>query len=99
MLVAGSFWFKDLSDWLVKTHGKDYPKIPKKIMGKWLINIGALFMPDAKFAKSVWGKEPTFDNSKTKDLLQIPFRSMEVAVQEMADTLIDTGYVKDQRKD
>lgn len=23
---------------------------------------------------------------------------MEIAVQEMADTLIDTGYIKDQRK-
>jgi hypothetical protein len=55
MLVTGSYWFKDISDWLVKTHGADYPKIPKKILGKWLINLGALFMADAKFAKSVWG--------------------------------------------
>jgi len=80
MLVAGSYWFKDISDWLVKTHGADYPKIPKKILGKWLINIGALFMDDAKYAKSVWKQERTYDNSKTKEVLKIPFRSMELAV-------------------
>jgi len=55
-------------------------------------------MEDAKFAKSVWGKEPTFDNSKTKELLQIPFRDMRGSIQAMADTLIETGYIKDQRK-
>jgi len=69
MLVSGSYWFKEVSDWLVKTHGVDYPKIPKKILGKWIINIGALFMADAKFAKEAWGKEPTYDNSKTKEIL------------------------------
>jgi len=98
MLVEGSYWFKDLSTWLVESHGSDYPKIPKKLLGKWLINIGALFMEDAKFAKAVWGKTPTFDNSKTKELLQIPFRDMKTGVQEMATALIDNGYVKDQRK-
>ena len=77
MLVTGSYWFKDMSDWLVETHGKDYPKIPKKLLGKWVINIGALFMEDAKFAKANWGKELTYDNSKTKDLLKIDFIEMK----------------------
>jgi dihydroflavonol-4-reductase len=98
LLVQGSYWFKDISTWLQETQGADYPKIPKKVLSKWMINVASWFMEDAKFAKSVWGKEPKFDNSKTKELLKIPFREMPGTVQDMAVTLIETGYVVDQRK-
>ena len=69
MLVKGSFWFKDISDWLVESHGEHYKKIPKKHISYFTVCIGALFMEDAKFAKGNWKKELHFDNTKTTNLL------------------------------
>ena len=40
----------------------------------------------------------TCDNSETKEVLKIPFRPCKEAVQEMAESLIEVGYIKDKRK-
>ena len=84
MLVSGSYWFKEISDWLRESHGKYYKRIPKSHISYFKVSIGALYYENAKFAKANWKKELTFDNSKTKELLQIPFRDMRGSVQEMA---------------
>jgi len=99
MLVAGSYWFKEMSDWLVESHVKYYTKITANILPYWVVCIAALFEEDATFYKSVWGKKSIFDNTKTKELLKIPFRDMKGSMQEMANTLIETGYVPDQTKE
>jgi len=68
---------KEISDWLVESHGEFYKKIPKSHLSYLTVSIGALFMNDAKFAKQNWKKELNFDNSKTKEILKIPFRDMK----------------------
>jgi hypothetical protein len=45
-----------------------------------------------------WGLENTFDNTLSKNILKIEYLPIKEAVQEMADTLIDTGYIPDKRK-
>jgi hypothetical protein len=69
-----------MADWLIESHGKDFPKIPQMLLPYWVISLSANFMEDAKFAKSVWNKEPTFDNSKTKKILKIPFRDVKGSI-------------------
>jgi len=46
----------------------------------------------------MWGKELTFENNQTKKVLNIQFHSFEKTVCDMADTLIETGYIPDKRK-
>ena len=80
LLVKGSYWFKDMADWLIESHGKDFPSIPQMLLPYFVIKMSSYFMEDAKFAVSTWEKEPTFDNSKTKKILKIPFRDVKGSI-------------------
>ena len=45
----------------------------------------------------MWGIEKNFDNKETKEILDIDFIDPQKSTLDMADTLIDTGYIPDKR--
>ena len=50
----------------------------------------------ASFEKT-WDVAHTYDTSETKDILGINFRDTNDTLLEMAECLIETGYIPDKR--
>ena len=98
MLAESGCWMQNLGIWLKEKWGNKYPKCCDKEIAKWMFNIAAWFMADAKAVKPWWGADLTFDNQSVKDILKIDFIDMKTSVCEMSETLIATGYVPPPQK-
>ena len=64
----------------------------------WLVWLASWVDPEAAILYPVIDVAKSFDNSATKKILGIEFKSVETSVKEMSETLIETGYVPDLRK-
>lgn len=97
MLVAGTPWFKDLGEYLHEKYGKEY-NVVHKLVPKFIMRIVSIWDSEAAAIMPLWGLEKTFDNKETKDILGIEFIDPKQSTLDMAETLIDTGYIPDKRK-
>lgn len=59
--------------------------------------IASFFMKDAAFIYKYWGVIMKMDNSQAKNILGINFIPIKQSLLEMGDTLIETGYIPDNR--
>jgi len=48
--------------------------------------------------KPYWNMEITFDSTAAKEVLGVEFTDLKKSAIEMTETLIETGYVVDNRK-
>lgn len=48
--------------------------------------------------KPLWGKKYTLDNSRSISELKLEYIPMKESLIEMANTMIDLGYLPDKRK-
>jgi len=98
ILVGEVPWFLDLATALRAKWGKTYPKIAKKTIPYCVLCLVALFDSEAAAIKPFWGLQQSFDTSKTTSVLGIKFRDVKQATVDMSVTLIETGYIPDNRK-
>ena len=100
MLVAEACWFKDVGVYLDNIYGsqgsKKY-KVVKKELPKLLCQVVSFFDKEIAVVMPFWGMQKTFANEETKKILSIDFIPIKQSVEEMAVTLIETGYVPDKR--
>ena len=100
ILCAESAWFKDYGVWLDEVYGKKGSKKYKVVtseLPKLLCQIVAFFDKEIKTIMPFWGIEKYFDNTTTKEVLKIDFIPAKQSIQDMAVTLIETGYIPDKR--
>ena len=81
---------------LKEKYGNDY-KIPTTVLPKFVVKIGSFFSSDMAHIVKEWDRQLTFDTSDTTGTLQIEFRDIKTSLQEMAETLIECGYIPDKR--
>jgi len=73
---------------LFEKYGKDYTKCAHTPLPRWIARVGSFFSDDMKMLNNKWGKESTFDNKETKEILGIEFHEWKDTVYDMAETLI-----------
>ena len=88
---------ENLGIWLHEKYSPAY-NVANKRMGKWLAWIAKFFLAEVKILYSVWGMKITVENSKSEQMLGFKFRDLKTATLEMAESLIDLGYIPDKRK-
>lgn len=93
-----AMWMRDMCAVLKKEYGPYGYKIPTKELKYCLIKFGAIFSREAKSIVPLWNAEMYFSNEKTKKDLGISFISGEVALLEMAKSLIKNGILVDKTK-
>jgi len=86
-------WFGDIAKILNDSHGKTYPKIPKREAPKCLICLLACFKSELRTTLNSWGKMSEADNTPTKKILGIEFIDTETTINDMVPTLVETGYI------
>jgi hypothetical protein len=69
--------------------------VVNKELPKLLCTIVSFFDKELKVIMPFWGKERAFDTTTTKETLKIDFIPIKKSIQDMAVTLIETGYIPD----
>mmetsp|Transcript_12680 Transcript_12680/g.21339 ORF Transcript_12680/g.21339 Transcript_12680/m.21339 type:complete len:93 (-) Transcript_12680:110-388(-) len=81
---------------LSEVYKKDYNP-PTGKMSKFVGSFLSLFLKELRFIMPMWGVEKNFKNDETRDTLGIEFIEYNKSIQDMAHTLIETGYIVDKR--
>lgn len=100
ILCSESCWFKDYGQWLDEAYGKQGSKKYKVITRElplMLCTVVSWFDKELKTIMPLWGKERPMDTTATKEVLKIDFIPIRQSVQDMALSLIETGYIPDKR--
>ncbi len=63
----------------------------------WLLWFVAIFDKDVQGALKLVGKVYTFDNARSKEVLGIEYTDLAQTLVEMGESLIQQGYVPDER--
>ena len=96
-ILADYIWMEDLGIWLHEKYSPVYD-VAHARMGKWLAWIAKWFVKDVRTLYSIWGVKMTIENSKSEEVLGFKFRDFKTATLDMAESLIDLGYIPDKRK-
>jgi nucleoside-diphosphate-sugar epimerase len=91
-----AFWMKDMCAILRKEYAHYGYKIPTEEMKYCFIKFGAIFSKQAESIIPLWNVEFYYSNEKAKKDLGISFIPGEVALLEMAKSLIANGVVPDK---
>ena len=97
MLSKECMWLHEIAAIIKKQYGKDY-KMTDKVMPYWIIKVASFFSNYCHYLAQNWETEFTYDNQETKQILGVQFRDLDSSLLEMAETLIQSGYIPDQRK-
>ena len=57
-----------------------------------------MFDSEAKGMYDMWGVEMAFDNSSSKSILGINYKSNQTSLKDMVDALIASGYIPAPKK-
>jgi hypothetical protein len=63
-----------------------------------MLGCASLFDGEAKGMYDMWGLEMQFDNSLSKQVLNIEYRQFETTLKDMGDSLIASGYIPAPKK-
>ena len=64
---------------------------------KCVLGCASLFDGEAKTMYNLWGVQMKFDNSLSKSVLGLNYRSQKDTLRDMVEALIATGYMPDKR--
>jgi len=93
ILVENNYWFMDVAKWL-KAKYPENKKISVKPMGCYCIfKCFSCCSKQAAMLVRMWDKPVSFDNSATKEVLGIEFKPAKESAEEMADFIVDSGYI------
>lgn len=88
----------EMGDYLFEAYGHNgYPSVSRNLIPRFVLWIASWFMADAGAALTYWGLDIELDNQPVRDILGIEFTPIKRSLQEMALTMIETGYVPDRR--
>lgn len=96
LLVEDFHYIKEISKILKDRYGNDYPIVDQDASKLFFWAAGNLDKSMNRMYNN-WGKEITMDNSDTKEVLGVEFIPFEKTIIEMADSLIEKGYIPDKR--
>mgnify|MGYP006893319624 CR=1 FL=1 len=96
ILVAKVDWLVNLGKILHEKYGKDYKvcTVELRYITFWL---ATWFKSELGRLLPRWGVDATYDASATTEILGINFIDIRKSLHDMGDTLIETGYIPDQR--
>ena len=72
-------------------------KLPRREAPKFLIWIMSWFDSRLSGTLATYGKSFDYDNKKSKEELDVEYREVSKSMVEMANNLIDIGYIEDLR--
>ena len=96
ILCGETVWFSEIAKSLEEKYGEDY-KVPKRSLWKWVAWVGSIFNAELAEMYKMWDKQPVFDNTRSATVLGVDYITVDQAIKDMGDTLIETGYVEDLR--
>ena len=82
---------------MYEVYGPDYNPIHKEVP-KFAIWMASFFDKTAAVALPRWGKRSTYINKDRREILGIEFIEPKKSLQDMAESLIKTGYIPDKRR-
>eukprot|EP00347_Sterkiella_histriomuscorum_P002260 403368849 len=97
ILNCQGMWFKDIAETLKAEYGKYY-KVKTGELKYCTIKFVALFDKQAKMILPFWNKALNLDNRKSREILGIQYQNTRDTIVGMADSMIDSGLIKDKRK-
>lgn len=97
LTVSDDIWMSDIAKVLKTHYGKIY-KVTTMGAPKIGVVILAMFDRQLQDVKKGVGKKVNFDNSKSKQLLNLEYIGYEKTLVDMVEALIATGYIPDKRK-
>jgi len=98
LCTSAGCWMMDISNMLSKEFSKFGYKLPSMPAPKPLIWIVSFWDKDAAALLSSIGVSVRIDNSKAKNYLGIQFQEISTSFIDMANSLIDFGFIPDLRK-
>lgn len=98
LLVEGSYWFREIGEIMNKNYKDQGYSVAYKEMPKFAIWMASWFDKSADAALQYWGCEQYFDNTLSKEVLGIQYNDFEKTLCDMAEAMIETGYIPDKRK-
>ena len=97
LLTAQTLWMTELGG-ILSNHftplGYTIPSTEAKFC---LVRFAGFFSAQAAKIASLWGKEAHCDNSRSKEVLGIEYRSMDETLHEMGLSMIEHGIIEDKR--
>uniref|UniRef100_A0A914ZPE2 NAD-dependent epimerase/dehydratase domain-containing protein n=1 Tax=Parascaris univalens TaxID=6257 RepID=A0A914ZPE2_PARUN len=95
-----SVWFADIAQWLNKEFKNQGYKISRVVVPNWLLRLYSKTKVDPQIGALIYrtGPELRFDNSKSKKLLKMEYRSPQQSILDMVYSMIDQGMIKKTHK-
>ena len=94
VLAESSKFLTEIGNLLHNNFAEKYPNVVHTQINKTLMWVVSCCDSEAAMMYGMWGKEVECDNSSTKSVLGIEFKTTEQALKDMVPTLEDTGYLK-----
>lgn len=97
ILVSQAIPFVNVAKILQSKYGeKGYP-IKTRGIYKWVVRFGSVFSAKMAHLLRMWDQPYVFDGSRASEILGITYFSPDQSILDMAETLIETGYIEDRR--
>lgn len=94
ILCAENTDFYEMAQAMIPSYGKDYP-IPTRTVPKFVFKMMAPWIGFSRqYVENNVGVPINFDNTKSKQVLGIEYRSLQETMTDMFQQLIDEGVVK-----
>ena len=90
-------WFRDIALALKAEYGKNY-KIKSGELKYCTIKIASIFDSSVKLILPMWNKTLLLENLRSRRVLGIEYKNPNETVVAMAESMIDSGLIKDKRK-
>ena len=97
ILNGQSLWFREIAEFLKAEYGQWY-NIKSGELKYCTLKIAAIFDKQARLIVPMWGKSLVLENKKSKEILGIEYEQPKFTVCGMAESMIQSGLIKDKRK-
>mmetsp|Transcript_6562 Transcript_6562/g.10548 ORF Transcript_6562/g.10548 Transcript_6562/m.10548 type:complete len:140 (-) Transcript_6562:49-468(-) len=97
ILNARALWFSEMGQILKDKYGSAY-NVPTSDMPYCVAWFGSLFRDDMKLMVKMWNIDLEIDPIQTREVLGIEFTDLKKSILDMAESMIDCGYLPDKRK-
>lgn len=85
-------------EWMTEKYSSQGFNPVKDTPPKFLLCMMSMCDDEARRAYKDWGIPHTYDNSPAKEVLGIQFTPIKTVAYELADQLIENGYIKKPAK-
>jgi dihydroflavonol-4-reductase len=97
ILSNETIWFQRVAQVLNDHFSAQGYKLRTGELNYCSITIGALFIPELKLIKPMWGINQHFDNSQSREVLGLEYGDINKSLVEMVYSMFETGALQDKR--